>query len=116
MSGSEELRERLCDMGYEVEENEEEGLQRALERAERSIINTLNTESVPEELKFTLLDMAAGEYLLAAKSKMGATGVKSVSEGDVSVTFNEKSEEDELIDRLLASGRDEMLSFRRLKW
>ncbi len=110
------LRQRLSDMGFEVEENEEEELERAWERAETGIRNTVNCEKVPEELRFTLLDIAAGEYLLAAKSKTGGDGVKSVSEGDVSVTFEEMNDTDRLIDRLLESGREEMLSFRRLVW
>lgn len=115
MTDCEKLRERLGDMGYEVEENEYSSLSEALGRAEQSIVNMINCEKVPEELHFTLLDMAAGEYLLAAQGKNGEDRVKSVSEGDVSVSFDTDGEE-ELIDRLLNSGRDELLSFRRLKW
>ncbi len=111
----EALRERLEDFGIETEENEETELKRALERAEMNIINAINCESVPDELRFTLLDIAAGEYLLAVKSREGANGVKSVSEGDVSVTFTEGDTE-ALIDNLLTSGREEIISFRRLKW
>ncbi|MBQ7876575.1 MAG: hypothetical protein IJ316_04715 [Clostridia bacterium] len=116
MLNYEALRERLSDMGFETEENEESELKRALERAEMSIVNAINCESVPDELRFTLLDIAAGEYLLAVKSREGGNVVKSVSEGDVSVTFSDESDTDELIDTLLSSGREEILSFRRLKW
>lgn len=110
------LRERLSDMGFEVEENEDDSLTRAWERAEEGIKNAINCEKVPEELRFTLLDIAAGEYLLAVKTKSGGDRIKSVSEGDVSVTFDEMSDTDMLIDRLLESGREEMLSFRRIAW
>ncbi len=116
MADCETLRERLSDMGVETEENEESELKRALERAETCIMNAINCESVPEELRFTLLDIAAGEYLLAVKSREDGKMVKSVSEGDVSVTFGDESDIDTLIDTLLGSGREEMLSFRRLRW
>lgn len=113
MFGCEELRERLLDLGYETTETETDILERAIRRAEQTIMNTCNTETVPDELKFTALDIAAGEYLLAAGRDDEARGVKSVSEGDVSVEFDDTGS---LIDELLNSGRDEMLSFRRVKW
>lgn len=116
MLNCEALRERLSDMGFETEENEESRLMSALERAEMSIMNAINCEKVPDELRFTLLDIAAGEYLLAVKSREGGKIVKSVSEGDVSVTFGDESDTDELIDTLLTGGREEIISFRRLKW
>lgn len=116
MLDCQDLRERLSDMGFETQENEEEELQRAILRAETSVRNYINCESVPEELRYTLLDIAAGEYLLAAKSERENVGVKSISEGDVTVSFESESETDMLIDRLLEGGREEMLSFRRLVW
>lgn len=113
MFGCDELRERLLDLGYETAENEEEMLERAIKRAEQTVMNTCNTETVPEELFFAALDMAAGEYLLAAERGGEERGVKSVTEGDVSVEFGD---EGSLIDELLSAGREEMLSFRRIKW
>ncbi len=110
------LRERLCDMGFETEENEEAILLGSIKRAEQTILNFCNCESVPEELYFAALDMAAGEYLLAAKSREGDfDGVEKISEGDLSLSFSEEPTES-LIDRLFSEGREEMLSFRRLKW
>ena len=109
------LRERLCDMGFETEENEEESLLYAMKKAEQTIMNNLNCEGVPEELYFVFLDMAAGEYL-AGKTEGRDIDVKSVSEGDLSVTYGDKSEKDKLIDMLFTKGREEMLAFRREKW
>lgn len=108
------LRERLCDMGFETEENEHDALKSALQRAEQTIMNYCNCESVPEELRFVALDMAAGEYLLAAE-RTKAPGVKSISEGDVSVSFGEDGV-GAMIDELFCRGRDEMIAFRRLRW
>lgn len=116
MFNCEELRDRLFDLGFETEENEEELLNAALMRAEQIIMNTCNCESVPYELRFVALDMAAGEYLLAALGKGDGENVKSISEGDMSVDFKDKSEIEEITDRLLNAGREEMLSYRRIKW
>lgn len=115
MYGYEELKERLEDLGFETDDNEREKLERALERAAQTIINTLNTEDVPNELRFAALDMAAGEYL-SEKQEYGAPGISSVSEGDVSLSFDEKEPLECLTDRLLHAGREEMLSYRRIKW
>ncbi len=112
----EELRARLCDMGFEIEENEDEALEKACKRAEQTIMNTCNCESVPYELRFTFLDMAAGEYLLAAYGKEEKDGVKSVTEGDVSVDFKDEGYIESLVDSLLNRGREEMLGYRRIKW
>ena len=83
-----------------------------------SIMNTCNVEEVPEELRYVYLDIAAGEYLLGVYSKeeKSEESVKSVTEGDLSVTFKDKSDIEMTIDKLLNSGREEMLSFRRVKW
>lgn len=116
MADSEMLRERLSDMGFEVEENEEEALDRALARAEQTIINYCNCESVPEELQFAMLDMAAGEYLSCVSCHGGeGDNVKSLSEGDVSITFGEDGIEAK-VDELFSRGREEMTAFRRVKW
>ena len=114
--GSEELRARLCDLGFETDENQEEMLLDALKRAEQSIVNTCNCEGVPEELYFTFLDMAAGEYLLAASSGEREGKVKSITEGDVSVTYFDKTDTENIIDTLLGKGREELVSYRRIKW
>ena len=116
MRDTEMLRERLSDMGFEVEENEEDALLRALSQSEQTIMNYCNCESVPEELTFALLDMAAGEYLASAFCRGGESdNVKSISEGDLSVSFGEGGVE-RAVDELFKRGREEMLSFRRLRW
>lgn len=112
MFGCEELRERLADLGYETDENETDALERALRRAEQTVMNICSTEEVPCELCFAALDIAAGEYLLSSE-RGEALGVRSVTEGDFSVDFSEKGS---LIDTLLGSGREEMAAFRRVKW
>lgn len=116
MTDIEKLCERLSDMGFEVEENEEAALKGAIQRAEQTVMNYCNCESVPEELCFAVLDMAAGEYLLAVHCQGAEEGnVKSLSEGDMSVSFGDDNV-GSVVDALFSRGREEMLSFRRIKW
>ncbi len=113
----EQLRERLLDMGFETEENEEDILKNAIERVEQTILNYCNCENVPQELYFVALDMACGEYLAASRCQGSEkSALKSISEGDISVTFGDEEPVEVLADKLLCKGREEMVSFRRIKW
>ncbi len=112
----EDLAERLADLGIETAENEREALEKALKRAEQTVMNNLNTESVPDELRFAALDIAAGEYLSDKLSTERDRDIESVSEGDFSVSFGDRSSLELLTDRLLCSGRSEMAAYRRIKW
>lgn len=117
MYDCEELKDRLFDLGFETDENEDDLLRAALQKAEQNIMSTCNCEKVPYELRFVALDMAAGEYLLAACGREREEGnVKSISEGDISVSFGDRTAVEKVIDTLLTQGREEMLSYRRIKW
>ncbi len=110
------MRERLSDLGFEVAENERDELERTLRKAEQTIMNAINCESVPDELRFAALDAAAGEYLLAKERDEDGAGISAVTEGDLTVQFEANTPTEGLIDRLLNSGRDEIAAFRRVKW
>lgn len=116
MYGIEELRERLFDLGCETDENEGEALTRALRRAEQFVMNECCVERVPSELRFAALDIAAGEYLASRLQSEGERGIKSVTEGDFSVTFKDMTEDEAVIDSLIASGKEALAAFRRIKW
>lgn len=117
MLSTEQVRERLSDLGFETEENEGEIILAAIKRAEQTIVNYCNCESIPEGLIFAALDMACGEYLATAKCRGDdEEKVKSVTEGDISVSFNEEESVVELADRLIGKGMGELVSFRRIKW
>ena len=116
MYGIEELRERLFDLGFDTDENEGEALERALRRAEQCVMNECCVEKVPFELRFAALDLAAGEYLSGKLTCDEERGIKSVTEGDFSVTFKDKTEDEAVIDSLFASGREALCAFRRIKW
>lgn len=113
----EQLRERLSDIGFDAAESERGILEECIKRSEQTIMNYCNLESVPDQLQYTALDMAAGEYLMSLKCSGEETrDVHSVSEGDISVTFEGTDKTEKLIDELLSGCREDMASFRRIKW
>ena len=62
------------------------------------------------------LDMAVGKYHLAAACQgKDSRDEKSQSEGAMSVTFDDEAVES-IIDNLFKRGREEMISFRRVRW
>ncbi len=116
--------------GYTAGEAEEDIIDYALERSRQYIKNFCNISVIPKELKSLLKEMAVGEFL---KLKMmtnpegfenidfEAEGIKSISEGDVSISFNSGTQASiaakytALIDRL-RDRDDELIAFRRLRW
>ena len=84
---------RLKGFGYEVVEADNPFVDYLILRTEQEIKNLSNLNEVPEGLKFEWVDAVCGEFL---RMKM-ATGklenvsqvVKSIQEGDTSVSFAE---------------------------
>lgn len=116
--------------GYKANETEGDIIDYVLERSRQYIKNFCNISVIPKELKPLLKEMATGEFL---QLKMltnpegfegldfEAEGIKSISEGDVSISFNSGTEASAvakytaLIDRLRCRD-DELIAFRRLRW
>ena len=98
--------------------------------AERIKAN-INRKEIPEELSHTHVDMAAGLFLKEKKAagQLGndfdfSAPVKSITEGDVSVSFAGASDGistvearlDALLDSLVNPPQSIFAAFRRLKW
>ena len=87
-------KERLAAFGYKVTDDDNSALEYNIRRAEAYLIAQTNQKQVPDGLDYVWVDMAVGMFL-ADKKVTGALGdtytfdapVKSVSEGDTSVTF-----------------------------
>lgn len=121
---------RLETLGYTVNEIDNGLLQLAINGTEQHIKNFCNITDIPIELYGIAVDMAAGT-LLKTKSSIGenvcdsidfeSDGIKSITEGDVSVTYNSDSDSsatakyNALLDRLC--NRDsELIAFRKIRW
>lgn len=125
---SKEVTEKLKSLGYNVDDSDLAFIQFAINGTEQYIKNFCNITVIPPELYFVAVDMAAGT-LLRTKSSVGenvcnsidfeSDNIKSISEGDISVTYNSDSSTtakyNALLDKLC--NRDsELIAFRRLRW
>lgn len=118
--------QRLASFGCTAPD--EWAVQFCIEKVENHIRNQINRADIPAELAEVLTDRACGEYLQSAyaagklelESLDLTNAVQSVSEGDTSVTFASDSSDSArltaLINRLLSTGEDDLLCFRKLRW
>lgn len=128
-----EVAKRLKSLGVHAVVEKDYGVKYATDNAETTIKNETNLNIVPEGLKFVWLDMAAGYYLQEKKSigqlclrgvDLSEAPAKSITEGDVSITFASVSDGvktpearlDELIKKLTNPPDSVYAAFRRFKW
>ena len=113
---------RLADLGFDVI-SEQPALVYAIEYTRETILNDINRDEIPEGLKMTFIDMACGNYL----KNMKATGqidisssgkVSSITEGDVTVSFDNGSSGDTSFDSLIQTLLTPryVARYRRLVW
>ena len=127
---SKDVVERLSTLGYNLNDGDIVTLQLAINSVEQYIKNFCNITDIPVELYTVAVDMAAGT-LLKTKQSLGinvcenidfeSDNIKSISEGDVSITYNSDSatsttaKYNALLDSLC--NRDaELIAFRRVRW
>lgn len=122
---------RLAMLGYAVTDADKPGLEYLISKCEAEILVDINHKELPEGLFYTLVDMVAG-YFLFNKKAAGGLGegfdfdapAKSITEGDISVTFagasdgvsTAESRFDALLDRLMHPPEHILGAFRRLRW
>ena len=124
---------RLAMLGYTVTDNDKPGLEYLISKCERDILDNINHKVLPDGLFHTLVDMVAGQFLFDKKAAGQLDGVegfdfsapaKSITEGDVSVTFAGATEGvstaearfDAMLDRLIHPSESILAAFRRLRW
>lgn len=118
--------QRLASFGCTAPD--EWAVQFCIDKVANHIKNQINHTEIPEQLIEVLVNRVCGEYLQAAfaAGKLDlenldlTNAVQSVSEGDTSVTFASDSSDSArlttLINRLLSTGEDDLLCFRKLRW
>ncbi len=124
---------RLAMLGYTVTDNDKPGLEYLISKCERDILDNINHKALPDGLFYTLVDMVAGQFLFDKKAAGELDGVegfdfsapaKSITEGDVSVTFAGASDGaasaearfDALLDKLIHPPNSILAAYRRLRW
>lgn len=117
------ITKRLGELGYETKESDFELLLFCKNKVENYIKNYCNLPAVPEGLTEIFIDRACGEFLFSKlgngrinSDELGNSEIRSISEGDVSVTFSEKNNAEKLIERLLRCGGDEINCYRKIRW
>lgn len=121
---------RLAMLGYEVTEDDKPGLEYLISKCEKDILADINQKELPEGLFYTLVDMVAGQFMFNKKAAGDLEGfdfeapVKSITEGDVSVTFASGSDGassaearfDALLATLMHPAQSTLAAFRRMRW
>ena len=114
---------RLRDLGYDAIENDS-SIAYAINRAKERILNDINCTEIPEGLRCTFIDMACGYYLQDMKAtgtlETGNSPVSSITEGDVSVSFDTNLTPDAklsaLVQSLINPNPSLFSRYRRVKW
>ncbi len=124
----EKVKERLKSFGYEVTEEDSLALTFGIEKVAQSIRNECNQPEVPQELEYVHIDWVCSDFLgtkysfgLLNLDSLDLGGVlTSVTEGDVSISFDNALSDDArfqmMLKQLNETGKDELLCFRRLRW
>ncbi len=119
---------RLTYFGYLPKEDDSWELSFVMLSVENQIKNSCNTTSIPEGLFNVAADMTCGEFLMNRKnsgklelSDLDLSGaIASISEGDVSISFDTNSTDEEkfnrLISYLMTKGKGDFVCYRQLKW
>jgi hypothetical protein len=122
---------RLQSLGYTPQDGDGWLINFAIDKAQWTIKNYCNITEIPNGLYKICVDMACGEFLLNKKNSGQLTGfsvnlsetpLKSLQEGDTNVSFateginSADSQYTALIDWLLNYGKDQFVTYRRIKW
>lgn len=122
---------RLAMLGYTVTDNDKTGLEYLIRKCEAELLANINHRKLPPPLFYTLVDMVAGQFLFDKKAAGGLgegfdfdAPAKSITEGDISVTFagasdgasNAESRFDAMLDQLMHPAESTLAAFRRLRW
>lgn len=117
------IAKRLGELGYETSASDGELLLFCKNKTENYIKNYCNLTAVPEGLLEFFIDRVCGEFLLTKlrsgklnSENFNNSDIKSISEGDVSVTFSEDNSIHKLIEKLLQSGGGELNCYRKIRW
>lgn len=121
---------RLAMLGYEVTEDDKTGLDYLISKCEKDILANINQKVLPDGLFYILADMVAGQFMYNKKAAGALEGfdfeapAKSISEGDISVTFAGASDGvltaearfDALLDTLRHPAESTLAAYRRMRW
>jgi hypothetical protein len=121
----EDVKARLASFGYTATSADDWMLNFCINKVETHIKNICNVAVEPEGLRLVAVDMACGEFLFGKKQSGQSVGidfeavVKSIAEGDTTITFETKNGAEAKYDALigyLLHGEPDFAAFRCIKW
>ena len=124
---------RLAMLGYQVTEQDKPAIDYLTSKCRVALLASIHHKDVPDGLIYTLVDMVAGSFLqdkLDAGTleiegmDFSAAAAKSITEGDVSITFASASDGVSspegrflaTLDGMVRPSEKILGAFRRLKW
>lgn len=123
---------RLAMLGYQATEQDKPAIDYLTGKCRVTLLASIHHKDVPDGLIYTLVDMVAGSFLQDKLAAGGleiegldfSTDAKSITEGDVSVTFAGASDSASSPEGRFLATLDSMVhpsekilgAFRRLKW
>lgn len=120
------IKERLLMLGYPATAADDAMLTYIWNTVQRSVLLSLNILEVPESIENIVIDKICGEFLANKRATGPITGfdvgtaIKSIAEGDTTVTYDANTSPEAQFDMLLKwliSGRDSvLLRCRRIRW
>lgn len=122
----EKIYKRLAALGYaDLSSMDRVLIESELERVQTYVQNFCNLKDVPAELTPRIVDEVCRLFLSLKKNAGQLDGfcyeqaVKSISEGDVSITFSDEESDAVRFEKLLSAlalQDNELTAFRRLRW
>ena len=114
------IKERLLSLNYQPVETDDWLIDYLLKVKRQEILNYCNVDEVPEELEHILVERICGSFL-AQKTIQNPQNtesvVKSIKEGDVAIDYAVLSVSPlSLFSQMAASGEEELLCYRQMKW
>lgn len=93
----------------------------------REILNFCAIDTLPSELEHVVVRRVLGQllnFIVQVRGNEGvnidSVGISSIKEGDVSISYNNSLDKASLIFRFIKNskeyGKDELYSFRKLRW
>ena len=118
---------RLTMLGYCAAEDDTPALEYLTDKCRAALLTDINHKELPDGLFYTLADMVAGAFLhekLAAGTLeiegLDFSSAKSISEGDVSITFDGADSAETRfraqLDAMTHPSESVLGAFRRLRW
>ena len=120
-----DIKQRLAAFGYNTTAADDWVLGFCINKVETHIKNNCNVAEVPEGLRSIAVDMVCGEFLFGKKQSGQGVGidfeaaVKSIAEGDTTVTFDTSSSVEGKYDALISylmHGEVDFATYRRIRW